>query len=145
MKFKSLFVIPAKAGIQSFLLIFILLLCTAVHAADISPTSINKGNQPESYKWILATNQSVTGDSDTAVNVDFCTGAKTLTITTAGASVNLTVTPKEGTAAKAIKTYTFTTADTKIISITHPISEWYATSTITAGTVSITFECAGRR
>ncbi|RJQ22028.1 MAG: hypothetical protein C4560_03105 [Nitrospiraceae bacterium] len=139
-----------KDWIIAFGILTVCVLCSVflvlpVLAADVPQKSIYHPNQPPYFRWTLATAQAVTGDSDTATGVDYCEGAKTLTITTAGASVNLTVTPKEGAAAKAIKTYTFTTADTKIISITHSLSTWKATSAITAGTVSITLECAGRR
>jgi hypothetical protein len=130
-----------KKILMSILLIFGLLAPAIVWAANVYPAAIRRGNVI-SYSWTLVTNQTVTGDSNTAKSVAFCAGPKVLIFKTSGATVNITFDIKEDSDAVTTKSLTVSTAGTIKLSANHHISELYITSTITDGQVdSIKLTC----
>lgn len=104
-------------------------------AADVKPDSTLSKRLwgTRHYVWILATNQTVSGDSDKAINVGFCTGIKTLIFTTSGGSVDITFTIYSD--GDNDDTLQMTSAGTDRISTWDSISEVYVNSAITAGQV----------
>jgi len=132
------------------LILLCLMLASSAFGANISPTDTSPAGQPVSYSWTLATNQTVTGDSDTAIDVQYCKGPKALMITTSGGSVSIAFTIVEDGA--SISQYvaldgtptniTSATAQTLKFSRDSNIGTFTVTSTITSGTVaSITLRC----
>ncbi|MBC8412772.1 hypothetical protein H8E50_03765 [bacterium] len=121
----------------SFFLLFFI--ASAAAAADLKPAEACKWRSCFD-KWTLASNQSSTGPSDTAVEVGQCNGNKTLEISTAG-TVNLTADVREGINGVSVKTYIFSTSGSKRYVITHPVEELYVQSTITTGNITISLEC----
>lgn len=119
-------------------------------AADISPTNINPADKPVEWAWTMATDQATSGDSNTAVHVGYCTGPKTLLITTSGAPVNITFTLTDDgkvisqfkNSSGTLANITSITPETIKITTGDHVSQLKVTSAITSGTVSsITLRC----
>ncbi|MDA8082287.1 MAG: hypothetical protein M0024_01350 [Nitrospiraceae bacterium] len=114
-------------------------------AADVNFQDLNPPSRPTAFEWTLATNQAATGDSDTAVNVQYCHGPKSLLITTSGATVNISFTINDdGDVISTIDgaAISSATAETLKYQFDGQTSRLYVTSTITAGTVaSIKLRC----
>lgn len=110
-------------------------------AADVTPTETQRWST-YARSWTLATTQTTTGDSNTATQVQYCSGPKTLEIKVSGGSVNISCAVKEGANGVTTKTITLAAAGTTRYSTDHHIESLYVTSTITAGTVdSIILRC----
>lgn len=70
-----------KKIVHGFLCLFLILIPSAAYTANIAPDAAEQAGTIF-LSWTLATAQATTGDSDTAINVQFCRGPKTLLITT---------------------------------------------------------------
>ena len=130
--------------IQLIILALILMASTGL-AADVEPRDVNPAGKGTAYEWTLATSQTVTGASDTAVNVQYCTGPKALILTTSGATVSITFTINDdGQVVSQIDGVGIAsaTAETLKYEFAGNSSRIYVTSTITSGTVaSIKLRC----
>jgi hypothetical protein len=123
------------------LLIGLMLLPVLAGAADVSPADEQRWDS-HAYTWVLAANQTTSGDSGRAVNVQYCKSGKTLEIKTSGGTVDITCAFKEDGNAAVTKSVTLTAAGTTKYSAFHPMTSFYVTSTITAGTIdSIILRC----
>lgn len=122
--------------------LFLLLLFVAVSgkAADVAPTSFQFHDQWR-YQWsLLSAAKTSTGDSNTAIDVSFCTH-KVLEIKTSG-TVSMTAAIKEGPNAVTVSTIPLVTAGTTRYNTTHYIDSLYVTFTIATGQVdSVILRC----
>ncbi len=114
-------------------------------AADVGFQDLNQPGRPAALEWTLATNQTASGDSDTAINVQYCTGPKSLLITTSGATVNISFAINDdGQVVSTIDGVAISSATAETLKYTFDgqTSRLYVTSTITSGTVaSIKLRC----
>ncbi len=123
------------------LLLGLMLLPGPTRAADVTPIDDPRWDT-HAYTWALATNQTTSGDSNRAINMQYCRGGKSLEIKTSGATVNIMCAFKEDGNATVTKTATLSEAGTTKYSAFHPMTTFYVTSTITAGTIdSIILRC----
>jgi len=122
------------------LLLLLLALCPAL-AGNVSMTEVQR-HDTYSYSWVLATNQTSSGASETAVNVQYYKGSKVLEIDTAGSPVNIAVTVNEDANGAATKNLTITSAGATKLATMHHITSLYVTSAITSGSItSIQLSC----
>ena len=123
------------------LIAFLVCFCFSPGPADAADVAavITQDNGVMSLTWTLATNQTVSGASDTATGVEFCRGRKSLTITTSGTvSISYVITD-DGVDMPA---FSMAASGSKKKSASHEIKEMHVTSTITTGTIdSIVLRC----
>jgi hypothetical protein len=121
--------------------IILLIFAQAALCADVRPTE-ERLWEIRAYSWTLAANQGQTGDSERAVNVQYCAGPKTLEIKASGEAVDITVDVKEDDNAALVKTILISEAGTYRYSADHHIGKVKTTSTIAEGQIdSIKLRC----
>lgn len=105
-------------------------------SANISPTCTTTYTT-KYCEWSLA-------NDDTAINIGFCDGSKTLDLIAAGGTVDQSVALKEDGSATAVATYTLSSAGTYKKEATHAMASLMVDGTLTQGTLTAKLRCTMR-